>query len=274
MTGWTAAAQTPALTGQAVRTQLRTALWWTLGVVSLALVTAAVWPSLEGTDALSGFENSLSPEILEAFGAQNLSTAAGYLDGQVFALLLPLLLSGCGIAVAGSLSAGDEESGRWELLQSLPISRRRLWSTRMLATVAVLGVVAGALAVAMVATLPLFSLEEAGAGRVAGATAACVLLAVFHAAIVYLVAGMGGDRGRATGAAALVLVAGYVANFLFPLVHALAPLRRLSPWYWAIGEQPVSNGVSVRWLALLVAVSLLLAAVGLFTYTRRDLRAP
>ena len=266
--------RTSELVRRAVRTQARVALWWTVGIVAMSLLTAALWPSLEGTDALSGFENSLSPDVLEAFGAQNLSTAAGYLDGQIFALLLPLLLSACGIAVAAALASGDEDAGRWELLQALPVSRSQLWSTRLVGVLVVLAGVAGVLAGAMVATLPLFSLEEAGAGRVVGATVACALLAAFHASVVALVAGLGGGRGRAIGVAVVVLVAGYIGNFLLPLVDAAAPLRRLSPWYWSIGQQPVSNGVSLGWFAVLLAVTGGLICAGLLGYSRRDLKAP
>ena len=43
---------------------------------------------------------------------EDLATAGGYLDGQMYALMLPLLLSGLAIAITSALTAGDEDAGR------------------------------------------------------------------------------------------------------------------------------------------------------------------
>ena len=67
-----------------------------------------VLAELEGTEALDDLTETLSPEVQKAFGVQNLTTEAGYLDGQVYALFLPALLSGVAIAGATALTAGDE----------------------------------------------------------------------------------------------------------------------------------------------------------------------
>jgi ABC-2 type transport system permease protein len=256
-----------------VHAQWRSALWWTVGIVALALVNLAFWPSIEGTDALSSLEESLSPEALEAFGAQNLSTPAGYLDGQLYALMLPLLLSGMAIAGASAITSGDEGSGRLELVHALPVTRQGLWAWRFVSVLVVMGVVTVLTTAVVVATRGAFSLEEVGAARVVAATVACGLLGVFHGAFAYAVGGLGGSRGVAVGIAILVLIGGYVANFLFPLSDSLAGLRRISPWYWAIGEQPVSDGIAWPWFSLLVSVTAILVALGTAAVGRRDIRA-
>ena len=65
---------------------------------------------------------------------------------------------------------------------------------------------------------------------------------------------------------------GYVASYLLPLSDALAGFRKVSPWYWAIGTQPVTDGVSAAWLLLLLGVTAALVAVGTVLVNRRDLR--
>jgi ABC-2 type transport system permease protein len=106
-----------------------------------------------------------------------------------------------------------------------------------------------------------------------GATAACALLAAFHAAVAYAAGGIGVRRATAVGLAVLVLVAGYVASFLFPLVDALRGARAWSPWYWAIGEQPVTDGVSGPRLFLLLAVTAALVWLGTAAVQHRDIRS-
>ena len=250
----------------------RPAIWWGLGVVVLTVLTAVFWPSLEGSDALSSFNDMES--LLEAFGAQNIATPAGYLDGQLYALMLPLLLSGFAIAGVSGLTSGDEDAGRLELIHALPVSRSAVWLGRWGAAMLVLSAVALVTTVVMLACLPLFSLEEIGIGQIVGATVGCAVLAAFHASVAYAVGGLGAARTTAVGAAVLVLVAGYVLAFLVPLVDALAGARSSSPWHWAIAEQPVSNGVDARWLLVLIAVIAALVGAGTMAVERRDLRSP
>jgi ABC-2 type transport system permease protein len=248
----------------------RSTIWWGVGVAVLTITTASFWPSLEGSEALDSFDDMGS--LLEAFGAQNIGTPAGYLDGQMFAVMLPLLLSGMAIAGVTALTSGDEDAGRLEFLHALPISRQVVWLGRWLAAMLMLLAVTAATALVMVVFLPIFSLEEAGAWPVITATLGCSLLAAFHAAVAFAVGALGGRRGTAVAASVCVMVAGYVLGLLAPIAQGLGWTRNLSPWYWALGEQPVSNGLNVGWLALLAAVTAALVAVGDRAIQRRDIR--
>lgn len=250
----------------------RSALWWGLAIVTFSLVNLAFWPSLEGSEALESLEG-MSEGLLEAFGAQNIATPAGYLDGQLFALMLPLLLSGMAIAAVTAITSGDEDAGRLELLHALPVTRRAVWLSRLASALAVLGVVALLTAVLVAASRDVFSLGEVSVARVVVATLACAALAAFHAVVGYAVGALGGSRAASVGVAVLVLVAGYVASFLLPLSDSVAGARYASPWYWAIGEQPVSDGVDWRFLLVLAGVSLALVALGTMAIERRDIRS-
>jgi ABC-2 type transport system permease protein len=247
-------------------------LWWGLGIAALALVTVAFWPSLEGSSALSTLGDS-SESLLKAFGAADIASPGGYLDGQLYALMLPLLLSGMALVHVTGLTSGDEDAGRLELLLALPVRRRTLWLARYLAVVVVLALVAAAIAAIVGVTLRPFSFDDVGVGRVLAATAACALLAAFHAAIGFLAGAAGCRRGLSAGIAVLVLVAGYVLAFLAPLADALSGARKLSPWWWALGEQPVSDGVSGARLLLVVAATAVLVVAGLLAVERRDVRS-
>jgi ABC-2 type transport system permease protein len=168
---------------------------------------------------------------------------------------------------------GDEDAGRFELLHALPVTRRAVWLSRLASALAVLGVVAVVTAVLVAGSRDLFSLGEVSVARVVVATFACAALAAFHAVVGYTVGAFGGSRPVSVGVAVLVLVAGYVASFLLPLSDSLAGARYASPWYWAIGEQPVSDGVDWRWLLVLAGVSVALVALGTVAVERRDIRS-
>ena len=252
-----------------VRAVRRSAIWWSVGIVTFIVVNLAFWPSLEGSEALEGFEDMA--DFMEAMGAQNIATPSGYVDGQVYALLLPLLLSALAITLASGLTAGDENTGRLELLHALPVSRRRVWLSRWSASMIVVLAVAGVGGLSTLVSLPLFSLDEVSAGRVVMATIGCALLAAFHGSVAYLVAAFGGSRGMSAGAGIVVLVVGYIMSFVLPLADALSGARDLSPWYWALGDQPVTHGIDAWRLVLTVALTAVLVAVGTRAIDRRDI---
>lgn len=264
MSGWFEIAR------RGVRAVRRSAVWWTAGVVAFIGVNLAFWPSLESSDALDSFEQM--DDLLAAFGAQNITTPAGYVDGQVYALLVPLLFAAMAITVVSALTAGDESAGRLELLHALPVSRQAIWLGRWTAAMVAVAAVAAVSLVATVASLPLFSLDEVAVGRIVGATIGCYVLAAFHAAVAYAVAGAGASRGLAVGASLGVLIGGYLASFVLPLSDQLAGARDWSPWYWSLGDQPVTNGVEPAWMLLVVALTGLLVALGTIAVGRRDIR--
>lgn len=253
-----------------VRAVRRSATWWTVGIAAFSVVNIAFWPSLEGSDSLASLQDT-SGDLLEAFGAQNIATPEGYLDGQMFALMLPLLLSGMAITMSTALTAGDEDAGRLELLHALPVARRTVWLARFGAALCALVLVSGIVAAATVIATRVFSLDVS-APRVVAATFGCAALAAFHASVCYLAAASGRSRPVAVGAGVLVLVAGYVASFVFPLSDAFAGAQKVSPWFWALGEQPITDGLDVLPVLGLLAVSAALVAAGTLLLERRDLR--
>lgn len=258
------------LVARGVRAVRRSAIGWSVGITTFVVVNLAFWPSLEGSEALEGFEDMA--DLMEAIGAENIATPAGYVDGQVYALLLPLLLSALAITVASGLTAGDENSGRLELLHALPVGRRQVWLSRWTATLIVLGAVALVAGASTLLSLPLFSLSEVSGGNVVMATVGCMLLAAFHGSVSYAVAGFGASRGLSAGAGVVVLVVGYIMSFVLPLADALSGARDVSPWYWAIGDQPVTNGIDLWRLLLTAALTAVLVAVGTWAVDHRDIR--
>jgi ABC-2 type transport system permease protein len=261
------------LTTRALAGLRRSTLWWGVAILVFVGLNLAFWPSLEGSEALAELEK-MSDDLLQAFGAQGLATPAGYLDGQLFALMLPLLLSGMVIAGVTAVTSGDEDAGRLELVHVLPVGRTTVWLARFAAALVALACVAAVTGVVVVLLLGPLSFDGVGIGSIAGAVVACTVLAALHGAVGFAAGAAGLTRGRSVALAVAVLVAGYVLDFVVPLADGLRWGRRLSPWWWAIGEQPVSDGVDLGGLVLVLAVSSVLVVAGLLRLTRRDIRTP
>lgn len=251
--------------------QRRAAGWWAAGLATFVVVNLAFWPSLDGNDALAAFDDM--DELMAAFGAQNIATPTGYVDGQLFAFLVPMLFSAMMIMAVAGATAGDESSGRLELVHALPVTRRAVWLSRWAGASIALCLVGVVTAVVTVAGLRPFGLEEVGVGRVLAATLGCGLLAALHGAIAFASAGLGASKPQAAGAAFAILIAGYLADFVLPIAEALVWARQWSPWYWAIGTQPVHDGVDWPWMTLLVAITCALLWLGAAAVDRRDVHS-
>jgi ABC-2 type transport system permease protein len=92
-------------------------------------------------------------------------------------------------------------------------------------------------------------------------------------AVALAVAAGTGRRSLATGVAAGVALVGWLINGFAPLVSGLTWLKYLSPFYYYNGHDPLTTGVHIGDLAVLGGSTLILTAVAIAAFQRRDLRA-
>ena len=75
------------------------------GIVAIVVLTASLWPSIEGSDSFDDLIDDLPDSVKALIGAHggiSLGTPAGYLNARIFATLLPVLLTVYGIGIVGS----------------------------------------------------------------------------------------------------------------------------------------------------------------------------
>lgn len=211
-----------------VQIQKRTLIAWSAALVLLALSVVSAWPSMESSGALEDFSTGLSPELASALGVDQIASASGYLKGNLYAVLLPLLLGLMAVTATTALTGGDEEAGRLELLLALPVARRQVFLVRFLCVA--FGLALTSVLVWLSVYGSVVSLDmDVSAGGVAAVTLTVALLAVLHAGIAYAIVGFGFGRGPALGVAAGVLVVGYLLHGIAPMSDALEPLANVSP---------------------------------------------
>lgn len=251
--------------------QRRSALVWGGALLVLTVSVLAVWPSMSASGSLDTLVSGMSPELIAALGLEQFGSAAGFLNGNLYALFLPLLFAVLGIMHTNALTAGDEDAGRLELLLALPISRVGVYLSRFVAVVLVLAAIAALIGVAVGVGAITLEMDLTITGVVA-ATLSVFLLALFHAAFAFALAGLG-LRAVAVLAGSLgVLVLGYVTTALLPMIDSLSEVATASPWHWALGGQPLENGFDGAGIAMLIAGQLVLLVVGLLAIRRRTIR--
>ncbi|HET7029678.1 MAG TPA: ABC transporter permease subunit [Candidatus Limnocylindrales bacterium] len=256
----------------AMRATRRGAIAWWLATGLLIVATVAFWPAFRGASGLSDAFSQLPSGLIQALGLEDFATPAGFLRGNLYELLVPLLLVGAAVGFANGLTAGEEDAGRLELLLAQPASRQRVFLARAVAVAAWLGlIVLGLIALQLLADR-WFDLQLE-AGRIAATVAVVGLLAALHGALAIAIAGLRPRPSLVLGLTVAIAIGGFAVSALFPLSASLRPWADLSPWRWALAGDPLVNGVEPwRWLAL-AAPSLLLVLVGTVAFTRRDVRS-
>jgi beta-exotoxin I transport system permease protein len=261
-----------ALVGSPLRTLRRATLWWSAGLAALVGLTIAFWPAFRGSSGISQAIEQLPPSVVQAFGLADFGTPAGFLRGNLYELIVPLLLVGAAVALVTGQTASAEAAGRLELFLAQPVDRGAVFLGRALGTGIALAVIAVVTLVVQLFSGPLVGLSIA-AWLVTGTIVLCFLLAGLFGAIAYLIAAATGRSGLTLGVAIGLAIAGYLVAALFPLSDPLASWRHLSPWDWAFGGNPLEHPTEPwRYLAVgLPAIALL--TIGTAVVRRRDIAA-
>jgi ABC-2 type transport system permease protein len=118
------------------RKRVRGSIVLSLGVAGLIGLYLWMWPRIaaSGVD-LDQYVDSFPPALRELFGIESLSTIEGFLAAELYAFVWVLLLGLYLAYAAASVVAGDVESGRMDVLLSLPVSRARLLGEKALSLV-------------------------------------------------------------------------------------------------------------------------------------------
>lgn len=252
-----------------LQVQARAIAVWTVSVLVLAATVIVLWPMLDTADALTSLADSLPPEVAEPLGLTNFGTAAGYLNGELFAILLPFIAGIMGLTRVSNQLADAENADRVEILYTLPVPRWKVTLARWAACVTGLGIMCAATWATVRIGVTLAEMDVAQ-HCVAAACVGLFLLGLVHAGLAYLVYGATASKGLVTGVPLVVLVVGYIVYAVLPMVDELSGAQRFSPWYWALGESPLTGAFNAGGYVAVLAVTAAALATGSALLARRD----
>ena len=255
-----------------LRDRRRGLLFWGIGLVLLAVLMAAFFPTIRDMPSIDDFMELLPAELMALFGGDfsDYTTPEGFLNGELFGFMYPLMLLIFTVGFASGAIAGEEEGGTLDLLLSHPLRRWQLVLEKFAAmVVSVLGIavffwlallIAGAVIDMGLSPLRLAAVCFAGA-----------LLAISFGALALAVGCARGKKTLAVGVAGAIGFVSYILNALAPMVEWLEPFRKFSPFYYYNSTDPLGNGLDFGHAAVLLGLTLVFLAVALVSFQRRDL---
>jgi ABC-2 type transport system permease protein len=245
--------------------------WWSLGLIAVTFMTILFYPSFRDMteiNAILGDEDSL----MRAFvgDVSDLTSPEGYLNSQLYYVLIPLIFLAFAITQGSSTIAGEEERGTLDLLLSNPIGRRTVLihkfasmvvASLLLALALWLGTILAVLSVSM----------DIGIIHLAEITLSAAFLGIGFGTIALCIGSSTGKRGMSIGLTSAAAIFAYLLNALAPIEDALEPFTRFSPFYYYIDSDPLTNGQDPIHTVVLIGIPLVFLVAGVLGFERRDL---
>lgn len=248
-------------------------IWWVLALVLLTAWIVAFYPAIRDSSELQDFITDFPPEMLAMFGIDPLlfTTGFGYLQGQLYSLIGPIILIGMCIGIGAGATAGEEERGTMDLLLAQPVSRTSVVVQKFLAMATLALVAVAAVGLVIVIANPLVDLKLSTAGII-GINVGLMFLGLTFGTMAMAVGAWRGTRALAAGVATAAAVVAWFINAFSPLVDWLATMQDFQPFSWYLKDDPLLDGPTV-WHLLLVGSTLLLLAGAVALFRLRDISA-
>ena len=259
---------TRGLVSKAVSDKQAVALLAAYGLLVLAVFMGPMFNALGAS--IGDVVASMPDAILAMVGFADYSTAAGWYHGEMLSITGPAVFAIVAVG-AGVALAGEERRRTIAVVLSTPVSRFRVASAK-LAALCLLTALCGMLLFTGIWIANLISSLGLDVANIAAAATLQAGLGLMFGTAAFAVAGWTGRSTAAAWAGTGVAVIGWAVNAFIGVNDQHEAITRLSPFYWALHNFPLDNGMNWTGLAVLVTTSGVLAAVGLVGYRRRDLR--
>lgn len=247
-------------------------LGWSLGTFFLIFINMVFYPSFkdQAAELQKSFSNLPDAAVQLIGGSTDFFSAVGFLNSQIYFLMLPMILTVLAIALGSSLIGREEDDGTLESLLANPISRTKLLAAKALVGIKILGVVTliSLLTTAVLAKIvdleiPLINLLIA--------TLACFGLVLCVGTIAFFIASTGRGRAFSISIPAFIALGGYIISSLAGTVDWLKIPGKFFPFHYYQSEAILNGNTKWFYIAVLFAVSALFASLSFVAFRRRDL---
>ncbi|ADX74011.1 ABC-2 type transporter [Pseudarthrobacter phenanthrenivorans Sphe3] len=247
----------------------RSTLGWAVGLAAAIFLYLPLYPSIGGSAQMQGMIDALPAEMTKALNYDQIATGPGYTQATLFGLLGFLLMTIASVSWGAAAVGGDEESGQLELTLAHGVRRIQVVLERALALLLCI-VLLAVVVCALVWLLNGPAQLDIELDNLLGATVLFAGLALLSGTMALCVGSITGRRTYGLAAGAAVAVLGYVFNAVGRQSEDVEWLLDLSPYHWAYGNSPVSNGADWGAAAWLWGLSVALVALAAVALDRRD----
>ena len=245
---------------------------WSIGVLLFIFLSLIFYPSFknDAAELQQSFANLPDAAVALLGGSTDFFSPIGFLNSQIYFLMLPLILTVLAISVGSSLLAREEKDSTLEVLLARPVARTQLLAAKALSGFSILLTVTLIALITILLMTPLIGLDV-GLVVILQATLVCFLMVLSFASFAFSLTSIGYTRGASTGIAAIIALAGYIISSLAGTVSWLEYPDRVLPFYYYQPESILLG--SYNWAHILFFILLIIGCgvLSWFVFRRRDL---
>lgn len=247
-------------------------LGWSLGVTGLIFLNLIFYPTFkdQAAELQKSFENLPAAAVQLFGGSTDFFSPVGFLNSQIFFLLLPMLIGILAISIGSSLIAREEQEGTIESLLARPISRVRLLAAKAMTGTLIL---AGVSVWAFVTTASIGWLVDLGmpVKNIALASLNCFLLVLSFGAVAFLLTAFGKARIASVGVAAALALGGYLVSSLAGTVSWLNGPSKAFAFHYYQSEAILRGTYDWNHVWFFVALVAVCGLLSWLSFRRRDI---
>jgi ABC-2 type transport system permease protein len=246
-------------------------LGWFVGFVALAALMTSFFPAMR-TTGLDELVKNLPPAFKGLVGdlalLENFDT---YLASQLFDIRVPLIAGIMAIILGLGLSISEEESGELRTFTALPISRTSLLIQKWLAMATIVTITSAGFVVGTYAVIPFIEDASIGAKEFLSLITMTLLIMIAYGTIPFASAFAFGRRSLASFIAIFVIIGGFIISTFASAVDWLKDYEKLSLLHYFPATDIVTEGIAPRDVMVLGGTTLILLAMAIILFRRRDI---
>lgn len=241
--------------------------WWLLGLAAMTTFTMSFYNSFKA----GGFDQTFNnlPKAFQkiAGNAASFKTISGYISQQIFSFRLPLLTIILSVAVFNSLSVGEERRGILQTQLTLPLTRTKILTSKLLSGLLVVGLASvGTFAGVLLGLIILH--EHYSHMAILRQTLLCLLISFDFGLVAFMLGSIFGSKTIALGIAGGLAFMSYLISSLATAVPQLAGIEKLSLFHY---YQDLAN-FSLGHTLVLLFVAVVLIVLSFYGFSRRDIK--
>lgn len=247
-------------------------LIWTLSFILFIVLNVALYPSFKDQAAEMEEVFAQLPDAAVSLlgGSTDFFSPVGYMNSQVFFIMLPLLVGMLAISLGGKLLASEEQNHTIEALLARPVSRTKLLTGKAIAGFIILLVSTAATVISTIAVAKMVEIDVSTQNMVV-VSLACFLLALSFGAIAFLLSAIGKTRVLSIGLAAGIAIGGYVISSLAGTVDWLELPSKIFPFEYYKSEAILNGTYDWGNLWILAAITVVCGILSWLAFRKRDI---
>ncbi len=247
-------------------------LWWSLGIFSFIFINMIFYPTFKDQAAeLQKSFASLPETAVQLFGGStDFFSPVGFLNSQIFFIMMPLILGILAISLGSSLLAREEQDKTIEALMARPVSRGRLLTGKISAGIIILFFVS---LIGLAATVIIAKVVdlEIPTSKIILVNSVCFMFALSCGAVAFLLTAFGKTRSLSLGLASTIAIGGYLISSLSGTVSWLENPSKIFPFHYYQSEAILRG--TYDWVNLIFFLVMILGCgiISLLVFRRRDI---